>query len=217
METKTTQDYLKAIFKLQQDKEPVLTNELAALLDVSAASVTDMVKKLAAGGYVSYKPYRGVKLLAPGKKVALKVLRKHRLIELFLYKVLGMPWEKVHHEAETWEHFISEDVEIYIDKLLGYPELDPHGSPIPQSGGRIRSVDQILLSKLEIGQRAIVNEVSDNDPDLLTYLRDIGLTPGAKFKVINKSDYDNILTVKIGKIERVIGENTANNIHVRTY
>lgn len=215
MESKTTQDYLKVIYKLQHEMRVVSTNAIAASLGISAASVTDMMKKLSSRGYISYQPYQGATLSPAGKKIALKVLRTHRLIELFLYEVLKMPWESVHQEADIWEHFISNEAEKHIDKLLGHPTIDPHGAPIPGKNGKIKQTDQVRLSELSKGQKAVVTEVVDDDPELLKYLVDINLKPGMKFVVKSKSEYDKITTIKAGNHEISLGEKASENIYVR--
>ncbi len=209
------EDYLKQILKLQETCGKVTTKKLAEEVGVAPASVTDMVKKLAKRKLVNYKPYGGVTLSPKGRTMALKVLRRHRLVELFLYQVLGMPWEKVHQEAEIWEHFVSEDVETHIDKLLGYPKFDPHGSPIPNSKGKVSPSNNAPVYELETNQSGIISEVKDEDPELLSYLSEIKLIPGTVFKIISKSKFDGLITLKVQSKKVVIGKEVSHNIYAK--
>ncbi len=180
-------DYLKAIYKLQAGEEPVTTLALAARLGVSAASATGMVKKLASQELVEHTPYHGVRLTARGAGDALELIRHHRLLELFLTREVGMPWEKVDAEAERLEHVLSEDLEDRLDAILGHPTSDPHGDPIPSRAGAVAAQSLERLSELDGGTRAIVRRVSDSDPEALCRLAAARLFPGAHVQVVERT------------------------------
>ena len=156
-----------------------------------------MIKKLADSNLVSYERYQGVKLTPPGEKIALEVIRHHRLIELYLAEALNVPWDQVHDEAEKWEHILSEDLEDRIDKILGYPTTDPHGAPIPSRDGNIEQRDTNLLSELTQGDNAIIVEVSDDDTDMLRYLGKLELYPQTNIQIISISPFDQLITIRI--------------------
>ena len=189
--TRSVQDILKAIYDLQGGAAAnwVGTSALAARLAQKPASVTNMVQRLARSEalLVEYMPYRGVRLRDAGTKVALEVLRHHRLIELYLAEALGVPWDQVHAEAEALEHVISEDLEERMAAALSDPRLDPHGSPIPARDGRIDARPAVPLSCLNIGDHAGIVEVGDHDPELLRRLGSAGLYPGAHFTVVDRA------------------------------
>lgn len=217
MLSESEQDYIKTIYKLQnrQDSKSVVnTNLLAEKLNVAAASVTNMVKNLAKLKLLSYEPYKGVTLTDEGEKIALEILRHHRLIELYLAKALHVPWDQVHDEAEKWEHVISEDIEDRMAEYLENPTHDPHGSPIPTKAGIIEEHDSIPLSQMEPGQTGVVVEVDDHDPSLLRYLDDLGLTPQKKISVIAQEPFNGPISVKVGKEKKILGHEAANHVHV---
>lgn len=185
----SVQDYLKAIYKEHEDApgSPVTTQALAERLDVAPASATAMVKKLAALHLVEHEPYRGVSLSPSGEKIALEVIRHHRLVETFLAQVLGMDWDRVHEEAEKWEHVLSEEVEAHMDAALSSPTHDPHGAPIPTLEGVMpRDVHLSLLQAAseQSEVRCRVRRVSDRESDVLKFLREIGVVPGARLQVL---------------------------------
>ena len=165
--TESIEDYLKAIYEVQKEVGRVTTNSLAEKLKVAPTSVTSMIKKLSKKKLITHKREQGVKLTKAGQKIALEVVRHHRLIELYLAEALEVLWDQVHEEAEKWEHVLSEGLEDRMDAVLGYPTRDPHGSPIPSRDGTIIELDSISLADLRPGQSAVVGEVSDHDPDLL--------------------------------------------------
>ncbi len=195
------EDYLKAIYELEQEAglERVPTSALAAKLGVANASVTGMLKKLAAmrPRLVDYKPYRGVHLTPRGCKVALEVIRHHRLLETYLTQALGYRWDEVHHEADRLEHVISEELEERIAHFLGHPEVDPHGHPIPARDGSLPEKRELRLTDLEIGRRARVSRVSDRDPDLLRYLDRLGLCLHAPVEVVDRGPFEGPLHVRL--------------------
>ena len=200
------EDYAKAIYALQQQSErPVSTSALADRLDVAAPSVTAMLKRLAALGLVRYEPYRGVVLTDAGERVALEVMRHHRLIEAFLAESLGMPWDRVHDEAEVLEHYISEDLEQRIAEKLGNPALDPHGDPIPSAALDLAADPTTTLAALEPGDLAIFARVSDSDPAMLRYLSDRGIRPGAKLRVRDVQPFAGPVTVEVEGVEHALG------------
>jgi DtxR family Mn-dependent transcriptional regulator len=202
------QDYLKAIY-LQAYEErreaagQVSTTALATRLKVSAASATNMLKKLEAMGLVDWVSYRGASLTKSGLKAALEVIRHHRLLETYLAKAMGVPWDKVHAEAEVLEHFISEDLEERIATLLGDPTQDPHGHPIP---GRQLDEPQSVLTRLcdlGPGSKAVISQVSDRDPELLRYLAERGLVPGTDVKVESVEPFGGPMTLQAGKRQAI--------------
>jgi DtxR family Mn-dependent transcriptional regulator len=217
MLSESEQDYIKTIYKLQnrQDsKTAVNTNLLAETLSVTAASVTNMVKNLAKLKLLSYEPYKGVTLTDEGEKIALEIVRHHRLIELYLAKALNVPWDQVHAEAEKWEHFLSEDIEDRMAEFLDNPTHDPHGSPIPSKAGIIEEHDSIPLSQMEEGQSGTVVEVDDHDPALLRYLDELGLTPQQKINLVAREPFNGPIWVQVGKEKKMLGHEAANHVHV---
>ncbi|CAN5813116.1 metal-dependent transcriptional regulator [soil metagenome] len=211
--TEAVQDYLKAIYALSRHTETVSTSAIADRLGVSPASVTSMIKKLSEQGFVTYQRYQGVALTEPGEILALEVIRHHRLLEAYLHKSLGVPWDKVHAEAEVLEHFLSEDLEDRIADILGNPTHDPHGDPIPPKTGRHLEVGHQQLTEFPAGP-ARVERVSDRDPEALRYLWDMGLRPGAAIIVLDKEPFGGPIWVKVGSRRRAIGPELAAEIFV---
>ncbi len=183
--TPPIEDYLKAVYSLARERgvERASTSAIAGRLDVSAASVTNMMQKLAEMKLVDYVPYRGVSLTAAGEKIALEVVRHHRLLELYLAEALGYSWDAVHDEAERLEHVISEEFEDRIDAMLGHPTTDPHGDPIPPKTGRMPTGSVRPLSEARPGESVVVSRVSDRDGALLRELEALNLVPGARLTV----------------------------------
>lgn len=194
------EDYLKAIYEAGEETAgaPAGTAALADKLGVTRASVTGMLKKLAAAPerLVTYTRYRGVRLTPKGRASALEVVRHHRLIESYLTSALGYSWDEVHTEADHLEHVISEDFEERIAAYLGDPAADPHGAPIPQRDGSLPPRHEMRLSDLEAGTEAVVARVSDRDPDLLRYLDRLGLRPPARLRVVERGPFDGPLHVE---------------------
>lgn len=184
------EDYAKAVYVLESRTDaPVSTTALAERLRVTAASASAMVKKLDGLGLVDHVPYHGVVLTAEGRRVALEVLRHHRLLETFLAEELGLPWDRVHAEAEVLEHHLSEELEALIAAKLGDPALDPHGDPIPTAEGRLREPATCPLDELQVGDRGLFVRVSDADPAMLRYLADRGIRPGQRFEVVDRQPF----------------------------
>src|SRR6058998_3845676 len=189
--TSAVEDYAKAIYALESRDDGVVTNNaLAERLGVSAASASAMVKKLAGLGLVRHEPYRGVRLTSEGLKVALEVLRHHRLLERYLAEELGVPWDRVHDEAEVLEHVLSEELEELIAAKLGNPTHDPHGDPIPSRDLTIDEPDTARLHDVEPGAGGTFVRISDSDPEMLRYLDARGIRPGDRFEVVERQPFD---------------------------
>lgn len=214
MLSEAIQDYLKAIYKLQEQGGVVSTSALAQAMEVTAASTTGMAKKLAGLKLVRHNPYRGVVLTKAGQKVALEIIRHHRLLELYLAEVLGYSWEKVHEEAERLEHVISEEFEAKIFEVLGQPTRDPHGDPIPTKDGTLITADHECLSDLEPGAKGVIRQVSDSDAEMLRYLGSRGLVPDTSLEVLDKAPFNGPLTVRTGRTSHVLGRELARHIWV---
>lgn len=182
--SRAVEDYLKAVYKLQQDDSAVSTTSLAEELGRSAASVTNMVKGLAESGLVQHTPYRGVRLTASGELTALRIIRRHRVLELYLIEQLGYSWDDVHAEAERLEHAASDALIDRMARALGEPSVDPHGSPIPTRSGEIAQTAWIELTALDDGLRGTVREVSDENAEALRRLADLGLFPGTEIRML---------------------------------
>jgi len=210
------QDYLKTIYKLQEDNGVVSTSALAEAMEVAAASVTGMVKKLAGLKLVRHNPYQGVTLTKAGEKMALEVIRHHRLLELYLAEALGYSWDKVHEEAERLEHVISEEFEDKIFEALGRPTRDPHGDPIPAKDGTVVAAEHDRLSDLEPGATGVIRQVSDSDAEMLRYLGTRGLIPNAPVEVLEKAPFNGPVTVKTRETSHVLGRDLAQHIRVET-
>jgi DtxR family Mn-dependent transcriptional regulator len=185
--SRAVEDYLKAVYKLQQSADAVSTTSLAEELDRSAASVTNMVKGLAESGLVEHTPYRGVRLTTSGELTALRIIRRHRVLELYLIERLGYSWDDVHAEAELLEHSASDALIDRMAWALGEPAVDPHGAPIPTRSGEIARTEWVALTALEDGRRATVREVSDENAEALRRLADLGLFPGTEVRMVRAS------------------------------
>ena len=195
--TRAQQDYLKALYLLRGDQRPVPTRDLAQRLGISSPSVSEMVTRLTAQGLVEHDRYRGQQLTREGRKVALELVRHHRLLEMFLVQVLGYTWDEVHEEAERLEHVISERMEQRIFELLGRPQLDPHGHAIPTLRGKVRPLSDRLLSECRQGEKVVVQGVSDEDPSRLRELDRRGLLPGTAIEIVEESKFEGPIGVRI--------------------
>ena len=214
MITKAVQDYLKIIFKLATNGKAVSTNAIAERLEISQASVTGMIKKLSDLKLVTHKPYYGVELTQTGRKIALEIIRHHRLLELYLAEALGYSWDRVHDEAEKLEHVISEEFEDKVAKILGNPTTDPHGAPIPSKDGEIEERVLLPLTSAEAGQRVLVKQVSDSDPEMLRYLGKIGIFPEVKLHILEKAPFGGPLLVQVGEGKHHLGGTVTDNIMI---
>jgi DtxR family Mn-dependent transcriptional regulator len=200
------EDYAKAIYALEcRGGGAVTTNALAERLGVTAGSASGMVKRLGELGLVEHQPYHGVSLTPEGRRVALEVLRHHRLLELYLAESLGVPWDRVHEEAEVLEHVLSEELEELIAARLGDPRLDPHGDPIPTRDLKIDEGDSVSLQSLQAGARGTFTRVSDSDPEMLRFLAERGIAPGGEFEVVEKQPFDGPLFVRFSDEVHVLG------------
>jgi DtxR family Mn-dependent transcriptional regulator len=195
--TRSQEDYLKALYQLHGDQRPVPTRDLAQRLGISSPSVSEMVTRLSAQGLVEHDRYRGQQLTREGRKVALELVRHHRLLEMFLVQILGYSWDEVHDEAERLEHVISERMEQRIFDLLGRPELDPHGHAIPTLRGKVRPLSDRPLSECRVGEKVLVQGVSDDDAERLRELERRGLVPGTRIEVIAESKFEGPISVRI--------------------
>jgi DtxR family Mn-dependent transcriptional regulator len=213
----SVQDYAKAVYALEaRGGAPVSTNDLAARLGVTPGSVSGMLRKLAEVGLLEHEPYRGVRLTDEGRRVALEVLRHHRLLELFLAQELGMPWDRVHAEAEVLEHVLSEELEELIAGRLGDPAVDPHGDPIPTPQFEIAERPTRSLDELPVGAVGRFVRVSDSDPEMLRYLADLGITLGVQLEVIDRQPFGGPVFVRIDEREHPIGGQLAGAMRIET-
>jgi DtxR family Mn-dependent transcriptional regulator len=213
--SEAVEDYTKAIYALADRREgPVGTSELAERLGVSPGTVTAMLKRLDELGLVRYEPYHGVSLTPEGEKVALEVIRHHRLLEAFLAETLKMPWDRVHDEAEVLEHYISEDLEERMAAALGDPAVDPHGDPIPDRGLALGTEQGVTLTDVEPGSVAVLRRVSDSNPEMLRYLAERGIRPGARLLMRSAEPFGGSLLVEVDGREHALGEELASKMRV---
>jgi DtxR family transcriptional regulator, Mn-dependent transcriptional regulator len=211
------QDYAKAVYALEtRQGDAVSTNDLAERLGLTPGSVSAMLRKLADAGLVEHEPYRGVRLTDDGRSVALEVLRHHRLIELFLAEELGMPWDRVHSEAEVLEHVLSEDLEQLIATRLGNPTTDPHGDPIPTAELEIEEHPTSSLDELPPGAVGRFVRVSDSDPEMLRYLAAQGIALGERLEVVGRQPFGGPVFVRIGDHEMPLGGELASAMRIET-
>lgn len=211
--TIAVQDYLKAIYQLGGGRSYVPTSSVAERLDVTPASVSGMLRRLDELGLVSHRPYRGVRLTRKGSRDAVEMIRHHRLLELYLSRVVGMPWDKVHAEADALEHVISEDLESRLDELLGYPTEDPHGHPIPTARLTLTEESYPSLSEVAAG-RYMVRRVGDRDADVLRHLDELGLRPGSVVEVVEEIPFGGGVRVRVDGREEIVGSRAAALIEV---
>jgi len=207
------ENYIKAIFHLQQEDESVTTNALAEALQTKPASVTDMLKKLKTQKLLQYEKYRGVKLTPEGKKLAVQIIRKHRLWEYFLVEKLQFGWEEVHDIAEELEHISSKKLIDRLDEFLDFPKADPHGDPIPDVNGKIPSMQQSAISDLPVNSSGIVNGISDQSAEMLELLKHKNIQLGTRLDIKKKFDVDGSVEIKIRNQQPVnISEHVAKNV-----
>ncbi|MGI8892680.1 MAG: metal-dependent transcriptional regulator [Bacteroidia bacterium] len=218
MTTLAEENYLKAIYKHALiDNKGVSTNTLAEELKTKAASVTDMLRKLSEKELINYKKYQGVTLTSRGKKVAINIIRKHRLWEVFLVEKLKFKWDEVHDIAEQLEHINSKELIERLDNYLGYPKFDPHGDPIPDKTGNIKEHKENTLDKLNEGEEGNILGVKEHAAAFLQYLESVKLVLGTKIKVVKHFDYDNSKIIKVnGTQELTISEMVSKNLYIRS-
>jgi DtxR family Mn-dependent transcriptional regulator len=209
------EDYTKAIYALERHgSEPVTTNALADRLGVTPGSASGMVKRLGELGLAEHRPYHGVSLTEEGRRIALEVMRHHRLLELYLVESLGVPWDRVHEEAEVLEHVLSEELEELIAAKLGNPTHDPHGDPIPTRDLEIEEGMTRSLQSLTIGDHGCFTRISDSDPEMLRFLAVRGIAPGDALEVVDKQPFDGPLFVRFGGDVHVLGGELARAMRV---
>lgn len=215
LRTPAVEDYAKAIFSLEsRSEEPVSTNALAERLGITPGSVSAMLKRLDDLELITHVPYKGVRLTDDGRRIALEVIRHHRLLESYLAEALGMPWDRVHDEAEVLEHVLSEDLEELIAAKLGHPTVDPHGDPIPSADLELHEPLTDRMEILEPGDEGRFVRVSDSDPEMLRYLADRGISPGDRFAVRDRQPFGGPLFVIFGEREHAIGGRLAGAMRV---
>ena len=214
--TRSVEDYLKAVYSLTEREESASTSALAEVLDVKPASVTGMVKRLAECGYLEHARYRGVQLTQAGSREALRIIRRHRILETYLHMHLGYSWDDVHPEAERLEHAASEALIDRMAAILEHPSHDPHGAPIPTPSGEIEVPDFVTLNEVALGVAVQIRAVQDEDPARLRYLETLGLIPGVRLTVKKRAPFDGPTTVSVGirGNAEVIGSDLADGIFV---
>ena len=216
MITLTEENYIKAIYHLgKQGVNNVSTNAIAKEMETKASSVTDMVKKLSEKGYADYKKYQGVTLTDDGKHIAIGIVRKHRLWEVFLVEKLNFSWDEIHEVAEQLEHIKSEKLTKQLDAFLEYPTHDPHGDPIPDEAGKIKNIEKILLSQAQINDSCICVGVLDSSSEFLKYLDKNKIALGTKLTVVHKEPFDNSVTINVNNKALIISNMIANNLYVK--
>ena len=210
--THSAEDYLKAIYRLTAGGEPATTSELATTLDLAPASVSGMLRRLADQGLVEHQPYRGVTLSREGRRIALRMVRRHRLIEAYLVAHLGYSWDTVHAEAERLEHAVSDTLIERMAQVLGDPLEDPHGDPIPGPDGSLAELVYVPLSDLEVGETAEIRRVDTSDAERLRYLGAEGLTPGTRIRVSARGPFGGPITVSLGRRDHLLGHELASQL-----
>lgn len=213
--TGQAEDYLKAIYELEQRGAPAGTNDIAARLRIAPASVTGMVQRLARLGLVESERYKGTRLTDAGRLAALQLIRRHRIIESYLVQRLGFGWEDVHEEAERLEHAASDELIARMAESIGNPTEDPHGAPIPSADGTIDEIHLSSIADMRAGAKATVMRMSDRDPDFLRYLDGLGIRPGARVCVIERGPFDGPITIDVDGAIQMIGTNSAARVFIR--
>lgn len=217
MVTFSEENYLKAIYHLSNHgNESVSTNAIAKKIKTKASSVTDMIKKLAEKDLVNYKKYQGVELTESGRRMAVSVIRKHRLWEVFLVRKLNFSWDEVHEVAEQLEHIRSEKLINQLDAFLEFPTVDPHGDPIPDKDGNIKKTEKVLLAQITDSEQYVCIGVDDSSAEFLKYLDKHKIALGTQFKVIAKESFDESMVIEIENRQLTVSKEVANNLYVKT-
>lgn len=214
--TAPAEDYLKVIYEIERDGGAAGTNDIAARLSIAPASVSGMIRRLAAQGLLKHERYRGVRLTASGRTAALRTIRRHRILECYLAQVLGYDWDRVHDEAERLEHAASDELIERMADALGDPLVDPHGAPIPTREGAVDERRHRSLADLDVGDRARVVRMSDEDSGFLRYLAELGMTPGTEVEVAARAPFDGPLTVKVGRATHSVGTAAAARVFIES-
>ncbi len=216
MPTPAVEDYLKAIYLLSEGEGGAVvgTSAIAERLGVAPASVTGMLKRLGTQGLVRHERYQGASLTAPGKREAIRMIRRHRVLELFLVEVLGYTWDLVHEEAERLEHAASDAMVDRMARVLGDPEVDPHGHPIPSAAGKMDALALPTLAELEAHTPAVLRRVPDDDAEALRYMARLNLVPGVEVEVIERGPAQGPLRIRVGSGEEVVSRDLASRVHV---
>jgi len=212
--SQSVEDYLKVVYQLETEGPGATTNNIAEMMEVSSASVTNMLKRLARLNLIEHTSYKGAKLTEAGCKIALEILRHHRLLELYLKEIMGYGWDEVHEEAEKLEHHISEQFEDKIAELLNYPTHDPHGDPIPTKDGIMPKMALLPLTDASINNQYIIGRVRDQESELLRYFEKIGVIPGVQIRIIDKAPFNGPILVKLEDVEKTIGFNIAEQVYL---
>lgn len=212
--TRSTEDYLKAIYELEVSAGAAQTSAIADALAIAPPSVSGMVKRLSESGLLDHVPYRGVQLTATGRRAALRMVRRHRILEVYLTSKLGYDWDSVHEEAERLEHAVSDELIERMAMALGNPRYDPHGAPIPTITGEIEQLEHVPLAEIPVGEVAELRIVSDEDAERLRYIASLGLRPGVSFQIVARQPFRGPVTIRVGGATRdqVIGYELAQSL-----
>jgi DtxR family transcriptional regulator, Mn-dependent transcriptional regulator len=214
MASSNVEDYLKAIYNLAADSEAASTSAIADSLGVAAGSVTGMLKRLSDQGLVEHVPYYGARLTGSGEEQAIGLIRRHRILEMFLVQVLGYTWDRVHEEAEKLEHAVSDELIDRMAQVLGFPAADPHGAPIPETGRAFVDRKYPTLDKLDVGCSAVLRRVRDEDPAALRYLAELNMKPGAELTLTDRGPFNGPLYVRVGDQDHIVSPELAQNVQV---
>lgn len=213
--SRSTEDYLKVIYQLQESGGSAQTSAIADLLAIAAPSVSGMIKRLSEVGLLEHVPYRGVQLTPKGRRAALKMVRRHRILETYLMEKLGYDWDSVHEEAERLEHAVSDELIERMAMALGNPRYDPHGAPIPTVSGEVEQLDHVSLVDVPVGETAELRMVSDEDPERLRFIASLGLRPGVAFRVVGRQPFRGPVTIRVAGSSRdqVVGYELARGLY----
>lgn len=211
--TRSVEDYLKVIYRLSPGGRPAATSQIAQALDLSPASVSGMIKRLSEQGLLDHEPYRGAQLTEEGRRVALRMIRRHRLIESYLVDFLGYSWDTVHDEAERLEHAVTDTLVERMAAALGHPATDPHGDPIPSIDGLVAEDDFVPLSDLPAGSSAEIRRVQTGNPELLRHLAERGLRPGVVVSIEERQPFNGPITLGVGRDRQIVGAEVAQHLH----
>ncbi len=214
MSSSNVEDYLKTIYNLSADTDSASTSAIADALGVAAGSVTGMIKRLAEQGLVEHMPYYGARLTQTGEQQAIGLIRRHRILEMFLVQVLGYTWDRVHEEAERLEHAVSDELIDRMAQVLGFPSADPHGAPIPSAGEAFVDRRYPTLDKLDVGASAAVRRVRDEDPAALRYLAELQMTPGTEVTLTERGPFNGPLYVRVGDKQHIVSPELAQSVQV---